>query len=123
MKKARPDIYLSDGRIDANKAFELVHEKMMAMTPEEFRRVAEMPVVMRGTDSAIAKAGKSVSSKPKGAAHPTPEVATKKSSASQSNPKVAAASKKASPASSRAGKVVSGAAPRTSSKARNSKSG
>ena len=67
MEKVELDIYLSDGRIDANKAFKFVHENMMAMTPEEFRRVAEMPVVMSGTDKAIVRAGKSGFSKPKSA--------------------------------------------------------
>lgn len=56
MRKAKPDIYTSDGRIDANKAFKLVQEKMMAMTNDEFRKVVEMPVPMRGSDGSILKA-------------------------------------------------------------------
>lgn len=53
MKKADLNIYTSDGRIDANKAFKLVYEKMVAMTDEEFRKLVEMPVPMRGSDGSM----------------------------------------------------------------------
>jgi len=62
VKKTELNIYLSDGRIDANKAFKLVLDKMMTMSNEEFCKVVETPVTLRGTDGAVVR---DTSTKPK----------------------------------------------------------
>ena len=55
MRNPDLDIYTSDGRINPDKAFELVRDTMKKLTPDEFRRLASMPFKMRGTDNSVVR--------------------------------------------------------------------
>jgi len=55
MKKTRLDIYTSDGRIDPDRAFELVRETMKTLTPEEFRMLNSQPFQMRGIPNGVVR--------------------------------------------------------------------
>ena len=55
MKKSNFDIYTSDGRINPDKAFALIQEKMKELTPEEFLRIDSTPFEMRGVNRATVR--------------------------------------------------------------------
>lgn len=55
MKKTRRDIYTSDGRINPDRAFELVRETMKKLTPEEFRMLNSQPFQMRGMPNGVVR--------------------------------------------------------------------
>ncbi len=49
------DIYTSDGRINPDKAFALIQEKMKELTPEEFCQIDSKPFEMRGVNRAVVR--------------------------------------------------------------------
>jgi len=42
LRKAKLDIYTSDGRINPDKVFGLIMEKMKELTPEQFREIVSV---------------------------------------------------------------------------------
>ena len=56
--KKNSEFYTSDGRINPDKAFEFVLDRMKTMSPEEFARIRDTPVQFR----AVAASGQAQSS-------------------------------------------------------------
>lgn len=48
MKRPNPDFYTSDGRLNPDKALGFVHERLKAMSPEEFVTILNTPVKFKG---------------------------------------------------------------------------
>lgn len=55
MEKSKFDIYTSDGRINPDKAFALIQEKMKELTPEEFCQIDSKLFEMRGVNRAVVR--------------------------------------------------------------------
>lgn len=57
MKKANPELYTADGRISPDRAIKFVHEQMLALSPEEFRRMVTTPPKMHWVENSGQQAG------------------------------------------------------------------
>lgn len=77
MKNPDLDIYTTDGRINPDKAFNLVQETMKTLTADEFRRLATTPVKIRGVDSATVR----TTPKSQSTIQPKPRTASKRATA------------------------------------------
>ena len=55
MEKSELDIFTSDGRINPDKAFALVHKKMLELTPEQFIEIDSKPFEMKGVNRAVVR--------------------------------------------------------------------
>ena len=55
MERSKFDIYTSDGRINPDKTFAMIEEKMKELTPEEFRQIDSKPFEMRGVNRAVVR--------------------------------------------------------------------
>ena len=58
--KENSEFYTSDGRIDADKAFEFVLDRMKTMPPEEFAIIRDTPVQFRSAKAGSGQAQSSV---------------------------------------------------------------
>lgn len=77
MEKSKFDIYTSDGRINPDKAFALIQEKMKDLTPEEFLQIDSKPFEMQGVNRATVRKFPATDNKKPSGAGAGPVVAKK----------------------------------------------